>query len=253
MAKITVVIHTYNEAENIKDCIESAKLLTQDIVVVDMRSSDNTLAVAQKLGVKTYTFAYSHYVEPARNFGIEKARGEWVFLLDADERLTKELSQEIVKTLHQTNYTHFKVPRKNIFAGKKWLKHGGWWKDEQIRLIKKSAFIDWPKEIHSTPKITGELGFLKTPFLHNFHPNLENMVEKTAVYENIEAELLYKAGRSVNTLTFFRKFFGELYRRLIKHKGFLDGPYGVIESVYQAYSKTITWLLVYEKQQSRYN
>lgn len=251
MEKITVIIHTYNEQKNIKECIKSAKLLTQDIVIVDMQSNDKTVDIAQKLGATTYSFPRSLYVEPSRNFGIKKAKGEWVFLLDADEQITKDLAEEIKNTLRQTSYTHFKVPRKNIFAGKKWLKHGGWWPDEQIRLIKKSAFINWPKEIHSTPKIKGKLGFLKQPFIHNFHPNLENMVEKTAIYESIEAELLGKAGRRANTLTFFRKFLGELYRRLIKHKGFLDGPYGVIESFYQAYSKTITWLIVHEQIQHK--
>ena len=72
------------------------------------------------------------------------------------------------------------------------------------------------------------------------------MVDKTAVYESIEADLLHKANRPVTTATFFKKYFGELFRRLIRHTGFLDGPYGIIESIYQAYSKTVTWLLLYE-------
>lgn len=77
------------------------------------------------------------------------------------------------------------------------------------------------------------------------------MVEKTIIYEEIEAELLFKAGRKVSTLTFFRKFFGELYRRLLKRIGFMDGPIGIIEGIYQAHSKTITQLFLYEKKESR--
>lgn len=247
MPIITVVIHTRNEENNIKDCIESARRLTQSIVVIDMESTDKTVSVAHKLGVSIFSFPQSAYVEPARNFGIQKASGEWVFLLDADERVSIELATEIKQTVVSTSYTHFKAPHKNIFAGKKWLTHGGWWPDYQIRLIQKKAFINWPQTIHSPPQIEGKMGFLKHAFIHYFHPSLENMVEKTALYENIEADLLYTAGRQVKTATFFRKFFGELFRRLIQKMGVLDGVYGVIESLYQSYSKTITWLLVYEK------
>jgi hypothetical protein len=75
------------------------------------------------------------------------------------------------------------------------------------------------------------------------------MAYKTTIYENIEANLLFSAKRKVNTSLFFRKYFGELYRRLIKNMGFKDGTYGIIESLYQAFSKTITYLFLYEKYQ----
>ena len=91
------------------------------------------------------------------------------------------------------------------------------------------------------------MGTLRNSLLHFFHTDLSGMVKKTVVYEAIEAALLYEARRSVSTTTFMRKYVGELYRRLFKTAGFLDGPYGVIESIYQAYSKTITWLMLYEK------
>ena len=92
---------------------------------------------------------------------------------------------------------------------------------------------------------------LKEPFLHYSHGDLQAMVEKTLIFEDIESELLYKAGRSVSTLLFFRKFLGELERRLLRNKGFMDGEIGIIESIYQAFSKTITYLFLYEKKNSR--
>ncbi len=257
--KITVVIHTYNEENNIRDCIKSAKLLSNNIIVVDMKSDDNTVRIAKENGVeKVYEFERARYVEPAREFGINKADGEWVFLLDADERITMGLSNEIKEELEKSKnlklpknseITYYKVPRKNIFVGKKWLEHGGWWPDAQIRLIKKDQFITWPKRIHATPKINGNMGVLKNSFEHLFHPNLENMVDKTIIYENIESDLLFKAKRNVSVKIFFRKFFGEMWRRLFKKMGFLDGTYGLIESIYQAFSKTITYLFLYEKKQ----
>jgi len=248
---ITVVIYTRNEAENIVDCIESARLLSPDILLIDMESIDETVFLARQKGVKVVSFPFSHYVEPARKFGIEKAITEWVFILDADERITAGLAGEIRKVVSDRGYGVYRVPRKNIFGRAKWLKHGGWWPDYQPRLISKKHFINWPSMIHSMPKTRGKQRLLINPLIHYFHGDFTQMVEKTVTFENIEAGLLFKAKREVGILTFFRKFFGELYRRLIKNKGFLDGEIGIMESVYQAFSKTITYLFLYEKKTSR--
>lgn len=247
MRTVSVLIQTHNEEKNLNECINSARLLTNDIVIVDMESTDNTVKIAKNNDTLVYSFPYSYYVEPAREFGIKKISTDWVMILDADERITMELANEIKQMLDNTTYTYYKIPRKNLFSGIKWLKHGGWWPDYQIRLIRIKAFQTWPTNIHSTPQIKGEVGLLTQPFLHQFHGNITSMVQKTIIFEDIESELLFKANRPVSTSTFFRKFFGELYRRLFKQVGFLDGEIGIIESVYQAFSKTITYLFLYEK------
>ena len=250
MKKISVIIHSLNEEKNISDCINSAKLLTDKIILVDMESTDKTIEITNRLNVPIYNFPKSNYVEPAREFGINKAKTDWVLILDADERITDELAKEIKQlvTNHQSLVTNYKIPRKNIFANIKWLKHGGWWPDNQIRLINKKFFLNWPKRIHSTPHIKGDFGYLKNPLIHYSHGILTNMVKKTVIFEDIESELLFKAKRKTETSIFFRKYLAELYRRLIKNLGFLDGPFGIIESIYQAFSKTITYLFLYEKQ-----
>jgi len=254
---ITVIIHSLNEEKNIGDCIGSAKLLTDKIILVDMESVDKTVEIAKKLNASVFNFQIkSNYVEPAREFGIKKSKTDWVLILDADERMTQELAFEIKQllTINSSLLTYFKIPRKNIFANIKtclpagrWLKHGGWWPDYQIRLINKKSFVNWPKRIHSTPFIKGDFGYLKNPLIHYFHGDLSNMVKKTIVFEDIESDLLYKAGKKTTTKTFFRKYLAELFRRLIKNLGFLDGTVGIIESIYQAFSKTITYLFLYEK------
>lgn len=265
MKNITILIHTRNEELNIQECIDSARYLTDNIQIIDMESEDKTVQIASKNNVKISNFPATKYVEPARKFAIDQAETDWVFILDADERMTKDLANEITNTisnfkLQNSNsqssdseirqlITHFKVARKNIFGKKKWLKHGGWWPDMQIRLIYKPAFIDWPKQIHSTPKFKGIGGELENPIIHHFHGDLESMVKKTMLFEDIESDLLFNAHKKTGTLIFFRKFLGELFRRLIKERGFLDGTIGIIESIYQAYSKTITYIFLYEKQQ----
>ncbi len=253
---VTVSISTANERTNIGDCVQSAKLLTDHVMVFDMASTDGTVQEALDSGAEVLKVPPSGYVEPIRQYAIEQALDEWVFILDADERMTAELASEIREVLHKPvgtetqKPTHYRIPRKNIF-GTTWLKYGGWYPDRQIRLIQKSAFRDWPKRIHSTPQIEGPEGSLCNPILHYFHGNLTQMVAKTIKYEMIESDLLYGAQRSVSTAIFFRKYMGELFRRLVKLQGFRDGMMGWIESIYQAYSKTITYLFLYEKYRSK--
>ncbi len=251
--RISVVIHAYNSEKDIEDCFVSAQLLTNSIILIDTGSEDATKILAKKLGAIVYTHPYTLYVEPSRNFGIGKTAADWVFILDTDERMTPELASEIKQTIESTENSFFNVPRKNIFARTKWLRHGGWWPDYQIRLINKNQFVDWPKEIHSTPQIKGNQGFLANPLDHYFHGDIHAMVEKTLTFEDMESTLLYAAHKQATTATFFRKFIAEFYRRIIKDFGFLDGPIGIIEGAYQAFSKTITYLYLYEKNHAKHN
>ncbi len=251
MINITVIIHSYDEEKNIYDCINYAKLLTNKIILIDMESEDKTVEIAKDLNVLVYNFPKSDYVEPAREFGIKKSKTNWVLILDADERITKELADEIKSVIRNSQLSHYKIPRKNIFSGIKWLRHGGWWPDYQIRLINKRYFVRWPKRIHSTPQINGDFGYLKNPLIHYFHGDLNKMVQKTIIFEDVESDLLLKANKKSGARIFFRKYLAEIYRRLIMNLGFLDGPFGIIESIYQGFSKTITYLFLYEKQNKK--
>ncbi|MDO8497943.1 MAG: glycosyltransferase family 2 protein [bacterium] len=247
MNKISVLIFAHNEEEQIKDVIISAQTLTKSIYIADIKSTDKTDEIGKNLGSTLLNIPFVAYVELAREEAISQIDSEWILILDADERITSELAQEIKKIIVSATFTHFKIPRKEIFGKEIWLKHGGWWPNHQIRLFKKNNFISWPKVIHSTPQFTGKMGYLMSPILHFSKGDIEKTVIKTTVFEDIESDLLLKAGKNVSHLTFLRKFMGELYRRMFVHLGFLDGEVGIIESIYQAFSKTITYLYLYEK------
>lgn len=249
---ISVVIFAHNDQDKLESCIKSINGLTKNIFLLDIGSTDKTPTIAEQLGATVHKTNFVQYVELVREKGVKLADTQWVLLLDADELLTQELVSEIKETLDRTRQINsFRIPRKNLFAGKKWLKHGGWWPDYQIRLINRDFFVGWPKQIHSTPNIKGISANLKNPIFHNFHGDFENMVNKTLIFEDIESDLLYKAGKKANTLIFIRKFLGEFYRRFFKHAGFMDGQVGIIESIYQSFSKTITYLFLYEKKKNR--
>lgn len=249
---ITAVLFTYNEEKQVAEAMKSAKLLTDTIIVIDSESTDQTVRIAQAHGASVHSFPHSKYVEPAREFGIKKVSTDWVFILDADERITDELAGEIKTVLSSSlGFTYFKVPRKEYFAKKIWLKHGGWWPNYQIRLIYTPSFKTWPSVIHATPQIDGTFGYLKSPLIHYSKNSYESIVKKTVIFEDIESDLLYQAHRSASIPLFFRKFLGEWTRRMLINLGFLDGTIGIIESIYQAFSKTITYLYLYEKKKSR--
>lgn len=137
---LCVIIHSHNEELNIKECIESAHRLSKTVVLIDMESTDKTVEIASKMNVVVYSFPHAQYVEPAREFGIEKARTDWVLILDADERIDRALAEEIKMTLSQhMEYTHYKIRRKNIFGRIKWLRRGGGGQTSKFDLFKKNT------------------------------------------------------------------------------------------------------------------
>lgn len=246
MNELTIVIHSYSSS-GLVDCVKSALLVTKNICIIGEEKRVDVKKFLSQYKIRVVPFPNRGIVEPARNFGIKQANTTWVFLLDADEVITPELVLELKQAVRNKSYGFYQVPRREILFHSHWLKYGGWYPNYQTRLIQRSKFVQWPAFIHSTPVIKGEKGILHNPILHYSQNSISEMVNRTIVFESNEADLLYKAKRKTSVVVFFRKFFGELYRRLIKRLGFLDGTYGIIESIYQAFSKTITYLFLYEK------
>ena len=152
--KISVVINTLNEASSLPRAIASVKDLASEIVVTDMESDDGTSEAAKSLGAKVFTHKRLSFVEPVRNFGIEKATGDWVLIMDPDEELTPRLLKEIKSIVDKDKADYVRIPRKNIVFGK-WLKHSRWWPDYNIRLFKKGA-VSWNEVIHAAPMTVGK-------------------------------------------------------------------------------------------------
>lgn len=246
MDDVTVIVHSYSYID-ILDCVRSALLLTKHVLIIGEETREDVKKDLTALGVKIIDLPNPGIVEPGRAFGIKQTNTPWVFLLDADERMTPELAKEIKEKIQDSQYGYYQIPRKEILFNTHWLKHGSWWPNYQTRLIQKRMFVDWPKHIHATPVIKGKKGLFSEPIIHYSQNDFSDIVNRTIVFESNESELLFKAKRNVSTIIFFRKFFGELFRRLIYWQGFRDGTIGIIESIYQAFSKTITYLFLYEK------
>ena len=111
---LTVVVLTYNEQKNIEDCLKSASF-ADEILVIDGGSKDETKSIAQKLGAKVIFHELNNDYAAQRNFGIENATNEWIFMLDADERITKELADQIIYCIEKNLDETYRVSRENHF------------------------------------------------------------------------------------------------------------------------------------------
>lgn len=183
-----------------------------------------------------------------RNIGAKKAKDDWLFYIDADEKCTVALKNEILKTVKVGDCSGYAISRQNIFLGHE-MHWGGWWPDRVLRLFKKDKFSGWFGELHEQPKIEGKVCNLEEPLIHVSHRNINDMVEKTNKWSEVEAKLLFKSGHpKMNFFRFFSAGFREFWYRGIVKLGFLDGTVGIIEIIYQVYSRLITYSKLWELQ-----
>lgn len=188
-----------------------------------------------------------------RNMGANRAHGPWLLYVDSDEQVSDDLKSEIqiVTGIKSQVISAFAIPRRNILLGHE-MHHGGWWPDYVIRLIRKDKLIRWEGNLHEQPKIKDAIGKLQSPLLHTTHRSLAEMIDKTNVWSEIEAGLLFKSGHPPVVWWRFLAIAGrEFWYRGIVKLGFLDGPIGIIEIIYQMYSRMITYAKLWEIQNSK--
>jgi len=245
--KLSAIIITRNEEERIGKCLDSVKWV-EEVIVVDNGSTDKTVEVA-KSRAKVFEHTKGGF-SGMRNRGAREAVGKWLLYVDADEIVNSLLHKEIISKVQspESKYVAYAIPRKNILLGRE-MKYGGWWPDYVMRLMKKDTFKSWKGELHEQPEISGEIGKLKNPLIHSTHRNLTEMVEKTNEWSEIEAKLMFEAGHPKMTVArFFTAMFREFWYRGIREKGFLDGPIGIIEIVYQVFSRFVSYAKLWEMQ-----
>lgn len=230
--KLSVVIVTLNEEKHIKGCLENVKW-ADDVIIIDSYSKDRTVEIARKYVKKIYQVGKIG-TGKIKNIGIEKARNEWVFNLDADERIPDNLRKEIGKTIKSTEKDGFYVPRKS-FVGNKWIKHAGQWPDYQLRLFRKGKGKFQEKLVHERLLLDGETGKLKNPMIHHNYDSWHHYFNKSNWYSTREAQdLLNKKMVWLYPFSVVRKFFGK-YRKSRKAGNSIVGSYIVARSALDKY------------------
>ncbi len=245
MSKITGVVIAKNEEEMIEECLDSLSFCDQ-LIVIDNNSSDLTGEIAREKGAKVYLSSEKDFAR-LREFALDKVKTRWLFYVDADERVTDDLANEIRSKINdqRSKISVFRITRKNYYLGK----HEWPAKEHLERLFLKAKLKGWKGELHETAVFEGELGDLKGDLKHFTHRTLSTMVEKTNNWSEKEARLRLKAGHPPMTWWRFpRVMLQAFYVSFIREKGWKTGTAGLVESIYQAFSIFVTYAKLWELQ-----
>ncbi|MFA5532652.1 MAG: glycosyltransferase family 2 protein [Candidatus Shapirobacteria bacterium] len=250
---ISVVINVRNEAENLTKCLKSIKDIADEIIVVDMKSTDNSLEVAKSFKANVFSYKPMKFVEPARNFAISKATGKWILLLDPDEYLNKTLKKELITITKRNDVDYVRIPRQNMIFGK-WIKHSNCWPDYLIRFFKNGS-ITWQKEIHSQPVTKGNsLTLLDSDQLaikHNNYENVTQFITRAIRYSSIQADELNSQDYKLKISDFILKPIQEFNSRFFFAEGYKDGFHGLVFCLLQAFAIGLIYIRLWEKQGSQ--
>ena len=230
--KLSVIIITQNEQELIRDCLDSISW-ADEIIIVDSGSTDNTLDICREytnnilINTDWQGFGYQ------KNLALQQATEEWVLSIDADERVTPELKQQIQLAARTGSHIAYKIPRLAYFLGKE-MRHGGWWPDYVLRLFlrKKARFSD--DIVHERVLIEGAAGRLKTPLLHYSYTSLEQVLVKNDKYSTAAAIKAHAQGKKSSLSKALAKAGWTFLRAYILRRGFLDGKEGFIAALSKA-------------------
>lgn len=246
MPKISVIILAHNVEEEIVAALETSKFADEVIVVdTDTGSTDKTVEISLKKGarvVKSPTYNFSKW----RNDGAQAARGDWLLYLDSDERIPVKLAKEVIKTVNDPKHAAYTISRFEVFLGKH-LEH---WPDPRVlRLIKKDALKRWEGKVHEQPVIDGTIGDLQEQMVHLSHKNIDEKLVSTIKWSRLEAEMMFKAEHPpMAGWRFIRIMITEFWHRFFLQGLWKDGIEGWIESIYQVFSKFLSYERLWELQ-----
>ena len=234
MKKITAIIPTLNEETYIEEAIKSVSF-ADEIIVIDSYSSDKTLVLAEKHNVKIIKRKFDDF-SSQKNFAIEQAQHDWIYILDADERVTPEVEKEILDTVNAPGkYVGFYVRRAFYFSGKK-INYGGFQRDKVIRLFLKEFCKYNGNPVHETIIGNGELGFFKHKIDHYSFRNYDHYIAKLNHYAALRAKQLQTQGKTVNLYHILIKPPVRFFVHFIVRLGFLDGFAGFLIAKTQSYA-----------------
>ncbi len=267
--KLSVVLATRNEEENIARCLKSVKDIADEIIVFDEYSTDNTKKIAESFGAKVYLEPHHDIFHITKQKAIDTAKGEWILQLDADEVVTPELAKELIfvtdgqsiiisdnkkqnlferhqQLLEQRDgklgkdtgeIVAYFVPRRNMFLGKP-LIHAGVYPDGVIRLFKKGKAYLPCKSVHEQMVIDGKVSWLNGDLLHYDSPSLKRYLMRLNRYTDLHADELKENGVTKSLISFIQYAFIKpsftFLNLFFRHKGFLDGVNGFLWSFFSA-------------------
>jgi len=243
MTKIVAAILTKNEVKHVSDCIKSVQW-ADAVILEDSFSTDGTVEAARQLGAVIFQNKFVNFAV-ARNTALDNARSlgaEWLFFIDADERVTPELAAEIRRVIAADEKPGWWVPRYNVMWGHT-MRGGGWYPDHQLRLMKISAARYNPeREVHEIVMLDGEAGYLQEHLIHFNYDSLEQFKYKQDRYIDFEAKILRDKGIRAKPWTYLSMPLREFNRRYISLGGYKDGWVGLQVCSLMSWYMFVTYL-----------
>lgn len=233
---VSVIVLTRNEEKNIVDCLESIKWCTE-IIVVDDNSEDRTVEIAKKMGAEVFTHSLNFDFSAQRNFGLEKAKNDWALFVDADERVSEDLRDEISYLIsfsgRRKQLNGYFIKRRDFMWGKE-LKYGETENIKLLRLAKKNRG-DWVGKVHEKWKIKGKTSELKNSLLHYPHQTISDFLKEINFYTDIRANELHKQHAHVYWTSIILYPLGKFIFNFFMKRGFLDRIPGLIVAIIMSF------------------
>jgi glycosyltransferase involved in cell wall biosynthesis len=245
MKRLSVIVITRNEARNIQGCLDSVAF-ADEAVVVDSGSTDDTVALAQARGARVVCTDDWPGFGPQKNRALDLAQGEWVFSLDADERVTPQLRDAILEAMAQPRFDAYEVDRRSSYCGQ-YMKHSGWSPDRVVRLVRRGTARFSDSLVHERLLPRGPFGRLRGHLLHESMRDFESVIDKIDRYSTAGAQMLMARGVRGSMGKSIGHGLWAFLRTYVFRLGFLDGRLGLAlaisnaEGTYYRYLKL--WLL----------
>ena len=247
MNKISVIVISKDEEKNISDCLKSVEW-ADEIIVVDSESTDKTVELANLFTDKVFTRKWEGYV-PQKRYAMSLAKNDWVLSIDADERITPELKEEI-QNLSQDDFNGFRIRRKNFLMNKE-ITSCGWEKDYQLKLFKKDKADLNDRLVHEKFIVDGKVGTLNNAMLHYTFSSFTDYLTKINYYTSLKAQELFKSKNRIGGWTIFSHTVSAFFSFFFIRKGFKDCVYGLIISMLHSVSTMMNYIKLWELQNKK--
>ena len=234
---ITAIVLTKNEEENIEKCIKSVKWC-DEIIVIDDNSLDKTVKIVKKYDIELYSRFLNNDFSSQRNFGLSKAKNEWILFVDADEIVSDALAYEIsnaiyLKDQNLRTFNGFYIKRSD-FMWRRQLRHGETGNIKLLRLARSGSGL-WEGKTHERWIVNGPIGNLRNPLMHMPHRTIGEFLKEINVYTDIRAQEL----KDKNIKVFFGSIFlyplGKFLVNYVFKKGFMDGMHGFVFAIIMSF------------------
>jgi len=248
---ISVVISTHNRADSLERTLASVRKFAGEIIVVDNSSTDGTPRVAKQYGAAVYTRPNNLMLNVNKNYGFTKATKDWILCLDDDEVIPNELVSELKDAIGRTDVNGYWLPRKNIIFGK-WIRHGIWWPDRQLRLFRKGSGSYPEKHVHEYIQVTGATGILTNAYVHYNYDTLAQFLDKMQrIYTESEIKKYEAAGYRISWRDAIRFPASDFIKLYFAQSGYKDGLHGLVLAILQAFYSFIIFVKLWEKEKFR--